>query len=141
MKQPDEVKREFTHQWMTKAEADFLTAEHLCNSGEEYVYGVVFHAQQASEKYLKAFLVWHQIEFQKTHDIAVLLKLASGVDEEMVNSLSDAQELTPYGVEYRYPGEYPDASVADARRALNLAGQVRKEVRRRLLTDTLSKGA
>lgn len=83
MKIPDKVKTELTREWAKKAERDFYTAKHLYESGEIYVYGATFHAQQATEKYLKALLVWHQIEFRKIHDIQELLDLASLIDQEL----------------------------------------------------------
>jgi HEPN domain-containing protein len=57
MRRPEEINTEFTRDWIRKAEIDFKTAGHLCQSGDEFVEGVTFHAQQAAEKYLKAFLV------------------------------------------------------------------------------------
>ena len=52
-------------------------------------------------------LVWHQIEFPKTHDLQRLLDLLAAADPEVVEASADAVGLTPFGVEYRYPGEYP----------------------------------
>ncbi len=83
MKRPEEVKVEFTIQWVKKAEIDLNTAEYLCGSDTKYVSAAAFHAQQAAEKYLKAFLIWHQIEFKKIHDIAALLRLASSVAPDL----------------------------------------------------------
>ncbi len=54
MKRSEEVKVEFTIQWVEKAEIDLNTAEYLCRSGVRYVSAAAFHAQQAAEKYLKA---------------------------------------------------------------------------------------
>jgi len=31
-----------------------------------------FHAQQAAEKSLKAFLYWHEVPFRKTHELEEL---------------------------------------------------------------------
>jgi HEPN domain-containing protein len=61
MKPPEIVKEEFTREWARKAENDFKTAGFLCQSGPDFDDGTAFHSQQAAEKYLKAFLVWHQI--------------------------------------------------------------------------------
>ncbi len=138
MKRPEEVKVEFTIQWVEKAEIDLNTAEYLCRSGARYVSAAAFHAQQAAEKYLKAFLVWHQIEFKKTHDIAALLSLASGVGPDLPVVLKDAESLTPYGVEYRYPGDYPQVNVALAQQAFSIATRVRDEIRVRLPLIVLS---
>ena len=46
--------------------------------------------------------------------------------------LGDTVILTPYGVDYRYPGEYPEVGMSDAERAFLLADRVRAEVRSRL---------
>jgi len=98
MKPPDIVRAEFTREWVTKAESDYKTAAHLLQSGTDFVEGTAFHSQQAAEKYLKAFLVWHQIEFPKTHDIQALLRLAGTVDDEIPQILEEAVTLTPYGL-------------------------------------------
>lgn len=138
MKQPEEVKREFTRQWLEKAEGDYKTSGHLLPAGKGHLEAVTFHSQQASEKYLKALLVWHQIEFPKTHDLDLLLKLVSSREPELATSLADAGILTPYGVEYRYPGEYPDVTMDEAQKAFEIAGRVRKVILKRLPHDILS---
>ncbi len=137
MKPPEEVKAEFTREWVRKAEIDFKTASHLYQSGPDFTAGAAFHSQQAAEKYLKAFLVLHQIEFQKTHDIKTLLKLAGKADVNIPQILMEAVFLTPYGVEYRYPGDYPEVTRSDAEKALSLAESVRLEVRNRLPRNLL----
>ena len=80
------------------------------------------------EKYLKAFLVWHQIHFPKTHDLEEILDLVETVQAGLAESLRDVIVLTPYGVELRYPGDRPDATPEIARRAVELARQVRDAV-------------
>ncbi len=132
MKKPEEVKLEFTREWIRRAENDYRTARYLFESGKDYSYGVTFHAQQAAEKYIKAFLVWHQIEFKKTHDIAILLESSATIAPEISKILTEAIALTPYGVEYRYPGDYPDVTGSDADKSIQLATLVRTEIRNRL---------
>ncbi|NLA75595.1 MAG: HEPN domain-containing protein [Deltaproteobacteria bacterium] len=138
MKNPEDVKIEFTREWVRKAENDLTTAEHLFKGGNLYAYAITFHAQQAVEKFLKAFLVWHQIEFRKTHDIQELLDLVSDVDVNLPESIAESANLTPYGVEYRYPGDYPDATMKDAAKALEVVRHVRDEIRYRLPEVVLS---
>ena len=55
---------EYTNQWIIKAEHDLKTVEHELTLPEnEVVRDVVcFHCQQAVEKYLKAFLIYHKQE-------------------------------------------------------------------------------
>ena len=128
MKRPDEVKREFVRGWLEKAEADFKTCGLLLAAGAGYSEAVAFHAQQAVEKYLKAFLVWHQVEFPKTHDIGHLVELVRSCDEDLAVQLAEASHLTPYGVEYRYPGDYPEVSQPEASHCVDTARGIREAV-------------
>lgn len=132
MKQPEDIRLEFVREWVQRAEEDYRTTHFLHESDEDYLTATVFHAQQASEKYLKSFLVWQQVEFQKTHDIAKLLELIKGHDMGLAESLEEAVELTPFGVEYRYPGDYPNVTFSEVDRAVELAKLVRQAIRSRL---------
>jgi hypothetical protein len=51
--------------------------------------------------------------------------------------LKKAELLTPYGVEYRYPGDYPQITIDIAKEVLGIAASVRDEVRKRLPQNTL----
>ncbi len=86
MKRSDKIRDEFVRQWSLKAEEDFNAAKSLITYGHAFLSTVCFHSQQAAEKYLKAFLTYHQIEFPKTHDIGELLDLAARVDNEISES-------------------------------------------------------
>jgi HEPN domain-containing protein len=86
------------------------------------------------EKALKALLVWHQVEFPKTHDVQRLLDLLAGTEPELAEACVGAAELTPYGVEYRYPGEYPPVDRDSATAALLVARKACHEVARRIRT-------
>jgi HEPN domain-containing protein len=132
MKPPEQVRGELVRQWLEKAEDDWRLSHRLATDSESYPEATAFHAQQAVEKYLKAFLTWHQVEFPKTHDIKRLLRLASARDPSLTEELSDAADLTAYAVEYRYPGEYPPVTTDDAASAVVVADRVRDQIRKRL---------
>lgn len=124
MRSREEVIRDFVQQWRNKAEADLLAAEILV-AGEMYDYFTcAFHCQQATEKFLKAYLVRHQIEFRKTHDLGQLLELASQAEPVLQEELASCKWLTPFGVEFRYPGEYPGVDQTTAQNALAEAKRV-----------------
>lgn len=89
---------------------------------------VAFHCQQAVEKYLKALLVRHQVEFPKTHDIGKLLGWVAGVDALLAEALHDADTLTPFGVEVRYPGDAPELPLGGEITAFETARKVRDAV-------------
>ena len=93
---------------------------------------VVFHSQQAAEKYLKAILTRHQIEFPKTHELRRLLELLRPADPELSEALIGLKWLEPFGVEIRYPGDRPETLPGDQHRARQLAQLVRDAVMARL---------
>lgn len=128
MKPPDVVLRELVEQWLQKAERDFDAASHLLEEGDRFREIIAFHCQQAVEKYLKAFLVRHQLEFPKTHDIKKLLSLVATTDLSLAETLREADTLTPFGVEVRYPNEAPELLPGGERKALDVARQARDAV-------------
>jgi HEPN domain-containing protein len=60
-----------------------------------------FHAQQAVEKALKAWLTLKGIEYPKTHDLASLLHLLQGSGAD-VSVFVEMIELSVFSVQYRY---------------------------------------
>ena len=128
MRPPDEVKLELVRQWLAKAEEDFGVARHLIHENSPYLATVGFHAQQAAEKYLKAFLVWRQVEFPKTHDLDKLLDLVAVEENALAASLPDVSVLTDYGVDIRYPGDQREISRQEARIAVEVAKKVREAI-------------
>lgn len=58
--------------------------------------GVSFHAQQAAEKAVKALLIHHQVEFDRTHNLEALLRLAEPVAPGISEDLANAPWLTPF---------------------------------------------
>ncbi len=129
MKQPDDVKRDLVLQWLNIADEDYNVALHLFSSKTNYLNTMCYHAQQAAEKYLKAFLTHHQVEFRKTHDLGELLDLVATVNPQIADFLNQLTELNPYSVEYRYPGETQRVSIQEVEVALKLAEKVREKIK------------
>jgi HEPN domain-containing protein len=138
MRQPEEEIRLLVGEWIKKADLDFRTAVRLSAEGE-FRDIVAFHAQQAAEKYLKGLLTRHQIEFPKTHVIRRLLILLEPVDPTMAEALDDANWLSPFGAEIRYPGDRGEALPGEEARARQLAQKVRDAVMA-VLDPYLSRG-
>lgn len=74
-------------------------------------------AQQAAEKALKAMLVFLAIDFPRTHNLGVLSTLLSST-VAITSDQQDLAQLSRWGVEARYPGDWPDATREDARTAI-----------------------
>jgi HEPN domain-containing protein len=137
---PEDERRGLVRQWIRKAAVDSDLVEHLVSEGAMYPEALGFHSQQAAEKYLKALLVRHQIEVPKTHDIRRILLLLRAIDSNFADSLLPARWLTQFGVEIRYPGDFPDMLPGDAEKAVALMRQVRDAVTN-LLDSYLSEGS
>ena len=124
MKPPEEALKDLVRQWIAKADDDFQLAGKLLEE-REFLSAAGFHSQQSTEKYLKAFLVAHQIDFRKTHNIGELLDMVEKIDSELSRFLDKAIILNPYGVDVRYPGDIPDVNLEDATEAVEIARKVR----------------
>lgn len=125
-------------EWVTHADEDLCVAEHTLTLKERCPFRLVaYHAQQCAEKYLKAFLVLHGVDFPYTHNIARLLELCAEHGRWTID-VKDAEELTPFAITARYPGDDEPVTESDARRAIDIARAVRKTVRDALIADGLA---
>jgi HEPN domain-containing protein len=132
MKPPDEALATLVRQWIVKADLDYRTAERLLRDADPIRESIAFHCQQAAEKYIKAFLVAQRVEFPKTHSIGRLLDLVSSIAPELAASLEDAEALTPFGVENRYPGDFPELLPGQEQTAHSAAKRTREAIMSRL---------
>jgi HEPN domain-containing protein len=115
--------------WITKADSDLLNIRNNLAAERVPWDTVCFHAQQAAEKMLKAFLVSLGLTAPRTHDLIVLL--AEMVEEEasMAAWEGDCRLLTPYAVMLRYPGACDAVSEGEARQAAAAAQRISEGVR------------
>lgn len=114
--------------WVNIADRDLMAAEQGLKVYPVLSEIVCFHCQQAAEKYLKAYLVKHQVEFQKTHSIMSLINICSTVDSEFKDKLLYADLLTDYAVEIRYPDEWYEPTIEEAKDAYRVACEVKQFV-------------
>lgn len=91
--------------WILKANGDLETVSLILREGGSYDIAC-FHAQQAAERYLKAFLNYHGRTFPKTHDIEELIALCGDIDKRFDELVEDTAFLTDYAVETRYDVEF-----------------------------------
>jgi HEPN domain-containing protein len=130
---PDEARKEDVRAWLQKAALDLRAAEHAMSATEASLRSdVVFHAQQAAEKTLKAFLAWHDVPFRKTHNLEELGRACVYIDATLGVVVDRAAPLTEYAWRFRYPGEPSEPSREEAGEALDTAREVFEMVARRL---------
>jgi HEPN domain-containing protein len=100
--------------WFKKAENDLLVIKNNLSANEIPIDACCFHAQQAAEKYLKAYLVSKQIHFPKTRDLQSLLNLCIEVNSSFKTILEPAIKLSDYAIAPRYPDAFDDLALNDA---------------------------
>ena len=83
-----------------------------------------FHCQQAAEKTLKAFLISRSVPFERVHSLVYLVDLCKVQDPAFASLRETTESLAPYAVEIRYPGDAPDISLDEARKAVADAEEV-----------------
>ena len=90
-----------------------------------------FHAQQAAEKMLKAWLVLLGESFPLTHDLDYLIRRLEG-REPHVGRFEQLVEYNPYAVQFRYESFDADTVPLDREEAVRCLESLRQEVARRL---------
>jgi HEPN domain-containing protein len=121
-------KVELTKEWLKKAERDLDVAKLTLENKPEYTDAICFHCQQAVEKYLKALLVYLNVDFEKTHHLPYLLDLLNEKLEIKDDIYEIAESLDSYAVEVRYPDDWFEPSKEDAEKAFEMAIEIKKFV-------------
>jgi HEPN domain-containing protein len=81
--------------WLAKAREDLQIAKELAKR-KTFAGGAVFHCQQAAEKALKAFLVWHDVPFRKVHYLKEIGEVCIERDASLQEIVARAVPLTEY---------------------------------------------
>lgn len=100
--------------WFRKAENDLLVIKNNFSSKEIPIDACCFHAQQAAEKYLKAYLVSRLVNFPKTHDLQSLANLCIKVNHSFNSIIDSSMRLSDFAITPRYPDAFDDLTIEDA---------------------------
>ena len=117
---------ELVKEWIHKAENDFLDAENNLRCPQIPTDTVCFHCQQVAEKYLKAYLIYQDISFPKIHNLLRLMELCREIDQDFSKLKNNLIILNDYAVEIRYPDDWFEPTVDDAKEAFELAKEVKE---------------
>ena len=118
--------------WLARARSNLLLAESGRQHGV-FLEDLCFEAQQAAEKALKApsenrdypaVCVFYKVEFPKTHSLITLAGLLEQAGVQLPPEVRDADPLTAYAVQARYPDWDEAVTDLEYQRALTVAGQV-----------------
>jgi HEPN domain-containing protein len=112
--------------WIAKAENDLKIGTHEMTFQDPATDAICFHAQQCVEKYLKAYLVFHQQFFRKTHDIKEITNLCKVIDQDFDFLFEiKANEMTIYATELRYADDFVMPSIEETQEAIVIAEKVK----------------
>jgi HEPN domain-containing protein len=127
------MKKEIILRWFRKAESDLKVVKHLLTIDEPPTDALSFHCQQAIEKYLKAFLTFHDVRVKKIHDLEAILNLCieqdvefKSLDKEKISSLS------LFAVDVRYPEEFYIPSLDEVKEYFEITLKVKEFVLKKL---------
>ncbi|MBO8169606.1 MAG: HEPN domain-containing protein [Thermoanaerobacteraceae bacterium] len=116
--------------WLEYADEDLKAAEELIKV--QLYNSACFHAHQAAEKSLKAFLVKNKVNPPRIHKLVGLIRLCKDIDEKFEQVRKKALRLDVYYIPTRYPnapvGSLPDGlpNKKDADDALEIAKTIRE---------------
>ncbi len=114
--------------WVRKADSDLLNIENNLNAERVPWDTVCFHAQQAVEKRLKAWLIFHAQTPRRTHDLVALLADCVALEPVLASLESDCRRLTDYAIQSRYPDDLYDVGEADGRHVVASAARARQVI-------------
>jgi HEPN domain-containing protein len=113
----NDATRAEVREWLAISLQDLEAARLLAKQGTTFAEIVLYHCQQCAEKAVKGFLIFHGQSFPRTHDVAVLVRLAGAIEAGFLSWEEIAEVLSDYATAYRYPGvdQTPDEEqVAEA---------------------------
>jgi HEPN domain-containing protein len=118
-----DAKQSLVRNWLHKARRDLLSAKRLARGPDPYLDTAIYHCQQCVEKAIKDWLVYHDQSFEKTHDLRLLVTLASEVESQFTQWFDVAEQVTPYATAYRYPGEILEPTEDEYQQAFKAASR------------------
>jgi HEPN domain-containing protein len=106
---------------MDKAKSDLLNIRNNLRAEDIPWDTVCFHAQQAAEKALKAFLVARGETPPRSHDLVFLLARCEPYDGSLETLADGCEQLTYFGIHVRYPDDTYEPQESEARELARLS--------------------
>lgn len=117
--------------WLDKAGQDLISAQRLLEIEPAILDNACFHCQQAIEKSLKAFLIYHGTDIERTLNVIFLLSQCAGFDP--VFASVDPLNINAYAVQGRYPDSNLLPTKEEAKSYYQLALQINSLVSERII--------
>ncbi len=98
----DEAFKKQAAEWFERGRHDIETSQLLYDE-RGYTDSIVYHIQQALEKYLKGYLILHGEKPSKIHELDTLLNHIGTFDNSFSDFLDLCEKASRYYIEDRYP--------------------------------------
>ncbi len=121
-----ELEKNIVAQWIEKADHDLIAAQILIEANPLILDIACFHCQQAIEKYLKVFLIYHNQEAIFTHNLDFLAQQCSIIDDDFQNI--DMKNINQYAVKTRYPHDFVAPELSETKEYLKISEDIKKMV-------------
>jgi HEPN domain-containing protein len=120
--------------WIEFSKKDLNAAKVLMDNhcGNSFV---AFHCQQAIEKSIKGYLLFHTQELIEGHSLVYLCKRASKINSKFINYIKDCAYTNQYYIETRYPADDPMVVTdEEAQECINIAAKILTYVEANIIT-------
>lgn len=108
-----------------------MSAQRLLEIEPMILDNACFHCQQAIEKCLKAFLMFHGRDVERKHNVIFLLSECANFDP--VFKEVDLMNINAYAVQIRYPDSNLFPSIEEAKSYYQLAIKVKVMIAERIV--------
>ncbi|HSL45935.1 MAG TPA: HEPN domain-containing protein [Anaerolineales bacterium] len=109
------------HAWLLRAKGNLNLAEKGGRLKGVLLEDLCFNAQQAAEKAFKAVCLAQGMDIPKTHSLIHLMDILESSGIEIPNLVREADILTQYAVQTRYPSIMEEITRTEYRDAVKLA--------------------
>jgi len=121
-------RQEELRQWFSLAEKNLIVAKHLATTLYPIQVEIICNnCQQSVEKDLKGYLFYNEVEFPKTHNLAVLIGMCANINPDFLKYEKQCKYLTSFGVLPKYPNEL-QITDDDAKTAIRFAEEIKEFV-------------
>lgn len=127
------VDRGIIREWLSKAEEDFQFANINLKEKKPFFAQICFHFHQSARKYLKAYIIANDLEFQKIHDLVLLVKICLSKEPSFERLKDDGEFLNTLYIDARYPVHWPTKfSESEGQKAFQASNRIKSLVLEKL---------
>lgn len=123
------------NEWLEKADSDFRYAKMSFENFDDFYAQICVLCHDAAEKYLKAYLIYHNLKPEKIHDLVTLHKQCIKVSENDTTSARIEEEcrlLNQYYIPLKYPSHYPAVDRKKAKEAIEAIEVISKTIKNKI---------